>query len=122
MRSPRELAVSGCIDIDKNTSWMVATWAFDLALRGISEHLDAEANPFIAGLIQKAMPPRIRLLSLDEAPVAELPGFLAALRRAREEVAGGGGPTWDSPDARDSFLLALDELATKVDARLRSGA
>lgn len=101
---------------------MVATWAFDLAVQTIARHLDAKATPFVTSVIQKATPPRIRLLSLDGAPSAELRGFLTAVVRAREELAGESGPAWDSPDARESFLGALDDLAMKVDARLRSWA
>lgn len=114
--------MSGCIDIDQNTSWMVATWAFDLALRSIAKYLDAAASPHVAELIQRAMPPKLRLLPLDEAPLSEVPAFLAALQRAREEFARGDWPEWDSTEARDSFLKALDDLTMKVEARLGAGS
>lgn len=101
---------------------MVATWAFDLALKVIVDRLDPAEAPQVLEAIRNAMPPRQRFLPLDEAPVGEVAKFLAAARRARHDVAAGRGAEWDSDAARDSFLGALDDLTTKLEARLKGGA
>lgn len=110
--------MSGCIDIDQKTSWMVATWAYDLALKAIMRHLDHARAPSIPGLVERASAPRVRLLSLDTAADGEVTEFLRAARLARADVGSGSCDVWDSDEARESFGAVLDDLVKKLEARL----
>lgn len=101
--------MGGIIKFNNDTSWMVASWAYDSVLFKAKRHIPSSLG-HLATKIEAVTGDRLHFLDMEGLSEGEVKVLFAALNKAYEDTKNAGANSFADPTFFNNYLDRFEEL------------